>query len=221
MLLQTGLSGIAPTYLREEDRLIPITFRLAERRAGADRRNQQTRRGQHGRPTCACRSARSPISRRSSFRRRSGAATTSGASPSSATRCPACWPADRGARFSRGSTAWPGVAARLPLPVRRRVRGAGQGFRCGGPGPDGLAGGDLPGAGAAIQQRDEAAGGICRRALRHGRRHDGPVPLRHAVRVHGLPGRGLLGRRDRQPRHRACSTISRRPASAANRCGKR
>jgi len=28
LLLQTGLSGTAPTYLREEDRLIPITFRL-------------------------------------------------------------------------------------------------------------------------------------------------------------------------------------------------
>jgi multidrug efflux pump subunit AcrB len=28
MLLQTGLSGLSPTYLREEDRRIPITFRL-------------------------------------------------------------------------------------------------------------------------------------------------------------------------------------------------
>jgi multidrug efflux pump subunit AcrB len=28
LLLQTGLSGIAPTYLREQDRLIPIMFRL-------------------------------------------------------------------------------------------------------------------------------------------------------------------------------------------------
>jgi multidrug efflux pump len=28
LLLQTGLSGTSPTYLREEDRLIPITFRL-------------------------------------------------------------------------------------------------------------------------------------------------------------------------------------------------
>jgi multidrug efflux pump subunit AcrB len=28
MLLQTGLSGVAPTYLREQDRLVPITFRL-------------------------------------------------------------------------------------------------------------------------------------------------------------------------------------------------
>jgi len=28
MLLQAGLSGITPTYLREQDRLIPITFRL-------------------------------------------------------------------------------------------------------------------------------------------------------------------------------------------------
>jgi multidrug efflux pump subunit AcrB len=28
MVLQTGLSGISPTYLREQDRLIPITFRL-------------------------------------------------------------------------------------------------------------------------------------------------------------------------------------------------
>ncbi len=28
LLLQTGLSGLAPTYLREEDRLVPIMFRL-------------------------------------------------------------------------------------------------------------------------------------------------------------------------------------------------
>mgnify|MGYP000854515685 FL=1 len=28
MLLQTGLSGLTPTHLREEDRLVPITFRL-------------------------------------------------------------------------------------------------------------------------------------------------------------------------------------------------
>jgi multidrug efflux pump subunit AcrB len=37
LLLQTGLSGLAPTYLREEDRLIPIMFRLrADERARID-----------------------------------------------------------------------------------------------------------------------------------------------------------------------------------------
>jgi multidrug efflux pump subunit AcrB len=37
LLLQTGLSGMAPTYLREEDRLVPITFRLrADERARID-----------------------------------------------------------------------------------------------------------------------------------------------------------------------------------------
>ena len=37
LLLQTGLSGMAPTYLREEDRLIPIMFRLrADERARID-----------------------------------------------------------------------------------------------------------------------------------------------------------------------------------------
>jgi len=37
ILLQTGLSGMAPTYLREEDRLIPITFPLrSEERARID-----------------------------------------------------------------------------------------------------------------------------------------------------------------------------------------
>ncbi len=36
-MLQTGLSGTAPTYLREEDRLIPITFRLrSDERARID-----------------------------------------------------------------------------------------------------------------------------------------------------------------------------------------
>lgn len=37
MLLQTGLSGLTPTHLREEDRLVPITFRLrADQRVRVD-----------------------------------------------------------------------------------------------------------------------------------------------------------------------------------------
>ena len=58
MVLQTGLSGSRRTHLREQDRLIPITFRLrSDERAGSKRSTISTSSAR--RPTCACRSARS------------------------------------------------------------------------------------------------------------------------------------------------------------------
>ena len=63
MLLQTGLSGVAPTYLREQDRLIPITFRLrSDERARIEEINDLDV-GQQRDERRGCRSARS-----SSFR---------------------------------------------------------------------------------------------------------------------------------------------------------
>ena len=220
MLLQTSLSGVALTNLREQDRLIPITIRLR-----SDERSRVEEIGDLDVVSSAT-NARVPIGQIVDLSVRLAAPkiwrrdhqrcitvmcdVTAGVLASSIVRqmAPRLTSAARPGR--------PAAASSSAASTKSRPRASTS---------VGLAllaslAGDLPGLGLPVQQRHQAAGGVCRRAVRNGGRHDGLVSLRHALWFHGLSRRGVVGRRDRQPRHRACSTISKRPASAASRCGR-
>ena len=222
MLLQAGLSGITPTYLREQDRLIPITFRLrSDERARIEEINELD-------AVSAATNLRVPISQivdismklvspkiwRRDHQRcitvkcdtASGVLASSVVAPDSAAARPA-WPRS-GRRAAVSSSAAntksrPRASIRWDWPCWPRWRrstwrwclqfnSVTKPLVVFAGVPFGMVGGMM-----------------------------GLFPFGTPFGFMAFLGVASLGRRDRQPRDRACSITSKRPANAANRCGKR
>ena len=225
-VVHTGLSGYSPTQLRERDRLIPITLRLRsdERTRYEDLANLVA--------VSSLTNQRVPLSQIAQFRTELVAPkicrrdhqrcltvkcdTVPGVLPSQVVR-------QLDARLQRLQPDWPqGCHYEFGGEKYEQQKGFASLTRA-----RHVAGGHLPGARVAVQQRDQAAGRLRRRTLRTGRGNDGVTDLRRVVRLHGLPGDCLVGRSDREPHHRVvrlhrgCSREGTAVAACRDRFGTR
>ncbi len=166
------MNGVELTRLRQGNLQVPVVARLRmEERAGLGDLRRASTSTPPRTASRKCRWARCPTSspacalekvhRRNQFR-------TITVSDLPAGRLAAVRGARRGP--AAPAPAREGAAARLPFRGRRRAGEAGRRFPRAGLRDAGVGGGDLPGAGAAVPKRGQAAAGLRRHPLRHGRR---------------------------------------------------
>ena len=221
-IVHTGFSGYSPTQLREARPVDPHHAPAALRRADAlrgpdqpDGRQLDHQRARAAQPDRALQDrtgraqdlpARPRAVHDGQVRHGAGCVAQPGRARDRARSCSrlsATWPPDY--RYEFGGEKYEQQKGFASL-----TRGAGD-----------LVGRDLPGAGVAVQQRHQAAGRVRGRAVRPGGRDDGAADLPRVVRLHGLSGRRLAGRRDRQPHHRVVRLHRGRARDEASRCAAR